>query len=153
MPMFDRLAPRVLRLIPNVVAEAPERILINLCCALIGLSVIVGTRSPALDRLWPFPLYEWALVMLLGGGAVLVGMFSRRRTLERLGMILVLAGCLFYGVLLLIVFHWGGVVTAAMFFAIATAKAIRLFTSAYARATTIRLGSQMKETPPSDGPS
>lgn len=145
------IAEWLLRHLPAAVAATPERVLINLSCALIGLSVLIGTRSPALNRLYPFPLYEWALTMLVGGLAVLAGMASRRRTLERLGMILISVGCVFYAVLLLVVFGWAGAVTAFIFLAIAAAKAIRLLTSGAARSAAIRLGEQMKETPPSDG--
>jgi CHASE2 domain-containing sensor protein len=148
----ERLAPRILRFIPRIVMETPERVLLNTACALIGVSVLVGTRSPVLDRLWPFPLYEWAILMLVGGGSVLVGMFTRKLSMERLGMILVLVACLFYGTLLLVIFGWPGLLTAVIFYSISVAKAIRLYTSSKARSTSIRLGLQMRDEQRPDGP-
>src|SRR4051812_20805390 len=121
-PRLRRSPGRLLQRLPRVVLEVPERILINLACALVGLSVLVGTRSPALTKVRPFPLYQWGLLTLLGGSAVLVGLFARKGRVERLGMGCVLLGCLFYGGLLLWVFHWQGVITALIFFASASAK-------------------------------
>lgn len=142
-------AARLMAHLPEPVAANPERILINLGCVLIGLSAIIGQRSPALDRLWPFPLYEWAVTMLIGGLAVLIGVFRSKRTMERLGLILLLAGCLFYAVLLLVVFGWGGAIVSTIFFVIAAAKAVRLVVSSAIRTHNIQVAEEMRDTPPS----
>lgn len=138
----------LLRHLPETIAVNPERVLINVGVILIGLSVLLGERSPVLNRLWPFPLYEWGAIMVGGGVTVLVGIARRKRTLERLGMILVAAGCLLYAVLLMVVIGWPGVFTAIIFLAIAAAKIIRLVVTSAVRSSNIRIGEQMEEMPP-----
>jgi CHASE2 domain-containing sensor protein len=138
----------LMRHLPRTIAVHSERVIINGAVALIGLAVLVGNHDGALNRLWPFPLYEWAVTMLVGGVAVLIGMFRDKRSIERLGLILVAVGSLFYAGLLLYAFGSSAIFTAIIFVAIAAAKTIRLVVGSAIRSNNIQLGEQMKETPP-----
>lgn len=147
MPHQRGFAAWLMRHLPLAIAINPERVLINFACVLIGLSTILGERSTAMASLWPFPLYEWAAVMFVGGGSALYGTLRQERTPERLGMVLLALGCVFYGVLAIIEVGPRGVFTALIFFAIAGAKLIRLTVTSAIRAFRIQLAEAMKEEP------
>jgi phosphoglycerol transferase MdoB-like AlkP superfamily enzyme len=149
--MRAHLSAWLVRHLPEALAAAPERVLLNLSFILIGLSVFAGSRSRALDWLYPTPLYEWACIMIIGGVATLVGMFSRKRSVERLGVFLLLVGCAVYGVLILAALGESGIFSGSIFLALSVAKAIRMFVSSAARSTAIHWGEQMKENSQHDG--
>lgn len=138
-------------LVPRPVAAAPEQVLINTCCVIIGLSAIVLERPGSLLSLWPDGFaYAWALGMAAGGAAALAGLWHRYRALpgpvdqanalERVGYLAILGASLAYGVALLVTFGWRGAASAVIFLGIAGAKTVRLLTSSAARGYLLRTG-------------
>lgn len=126
-------AERALRVLPLPLAEAPERVLVNLACVLIGIAGFTSRPGSLLDR-WPgWVAYEWAGLMVVGGTMALVGYWTDRLTVERTGYIAIGACCTFYGIGLLVVFGFDGVYSAILYFAIACSKGIRLLVTSAAR--------------------
>lgn len=120
---------------------APERVLINFACILMGLSALLASRPGSLLALWPaWVAYEWAGAMLLGGCSALVGYWNGKRPLARLGYLLIAVASLVYGVGVMVVFGWQGVPIGATFLAIALAKGIRLLVGSAIRNAVIEAG-------------
>lgn len=147
MTRGERLVDWLLAHLPQRVAAAPERILLNTAVALIGLAALVGLavgtgpRPSSLLTLWPGWLsWEWAAAMLAGGSCALVGYLRGRRSTERFGYLLTLAAAALYGVSVLVVFEVHGIFSAVIYLGIACAKAIRLAVTSAARASIIRGG-------------
>lgn len=136
----ERLALRALRFVPRAVADAPERVLINAACVLIGLSgVFTPTQPHTLMATWPhWFAVEWSAGMIVGGVAALVGVSSRQWPLERLGVVLI-GICAFVCTISLLLLFWPrGIFTALIFLGIAVAKAVRFIVSSAARAQILR---------------
>ena len=113
--------------IPEPVLTAPERVLINFACAAIGLSGLIGARPGSLLALWPrWVVIEWAAAMFLGGLFALVGYWAGRRSMARLGYLLIGIASVVYGVAALVVFGWEALAVALIFLGVAVAKGIRL---------------------------
>lgn len=132
-------------LVPEPVAAAPERVLINVVCVLVGLAVLISRNS----SLWPQPVARaWAAAMICGGLAVIVGYWNSYRdqsrrwagSLERVGYLAILLAGLAYGVQVIVAYGWRGLPVGAVFLGIAAAKAIRLLVSSAARDTVLRAG-------------
>lgn len=135
----EKLALWVIRIIPRPVADAPERILLNFACILIGLAgLLTPINTQSLLYQWPHWLViEWSLSMIFGGLSALVGLSTHRWSLERLGVLLVALSTAFYGVSLLVSFWPRGILSALIFLGIATAKTVRFVVSSAARARLI----------------
>jgi tryptophan-rich sensory protein len=122
--------------LPQPVAEAPERVFINLICAATGLSVLVSNRP---SPLWSHSVATaWSVLMLGGGLAALVGYWQSARrgrttALERVGYLAILIASVTYSVRVVDVFGWRAVPIALAFLGIAGAKAVRLLISSAAR--------------------
>ena len=145
MSRGDRFISWLLDHLPQRVAEAPERILINAAVAAIGLSGLLGLalgggpRPNSLLTLWPLWLsYEWVAAMLVGGVCALAGFLRGLRTVERLGYLLVGVACTLYGVAEIITRGPRGIFPAVIFLGIACSKAIRLAVTSAARASVLR---------------
>lgn len=117
----------------------------NAAVALIGLSGLVGLmtgqgpRPNSLLQIWPQWLsYEWCAAMLVGGAFALTGFLRGRRTVERLGYLLVGTASTLYGITDLVVLGLRGIFPAAIFLGIACSKAIRLAVTSAARAAVLR---------------
>ena len=143
----DRWQTWLIDHLPQRVAAAPERILINAACAAIGLSALLGLligggpRPSSLLALWPLWLsYEWAVAMLVGGLFALVGYLRGVRSVERFGYLLLCASAVLYGISAVVVWHWRGAFTAVIFLGIAASKAVRLLVTSAARSSVIRQG-------------
>lgn len=127
--------------IPQPILAAPERVLINVACVLIGATALVAERPGSLLELWPAGFPEtWALTIALGGTAALVGHFAGDRAarhtwatpVERLGYLLILIASVVYGVGVFVEFGWQGAFSGLFYLMVAFAKAARLLvTSAY----------------------
>lgn len=135
----------ILRRVPLWVAEAPERVLINVACALVGLATLAyGPADGSLLALWPWWLTAgWGLAMITGGIAILVGirLSSQWRyalSMERVGYLLLMPACLIYGTALIVVFGWRGVIVGAIFLGIAAAKGLRLLVTSAARTAVLQ---------------
>lgn len=137
------IAARLARHLPETIAINPERSLIDIGCALIGLSALFETGHGVLAHLWPFASYEWGAAMLLGGVAALWGLFHRLRSVERLGQLLILFGSLFFAVVLLTEFSVHAIPTALIFLGIGAAMVVRLIVGAAVRSQIIQLSEQM----------
>jgi hypothetical protein len=119
-------------------AVAPERVLVNAACVVIGVATLFGQPAGRLHGVWDDGfIITWGIVMMVGGTTALIGYWNypyRRwsRPVERLGYLGILIAATVYGVGLIIEFGWPGLTGAVLFFGIAASKAIRLVvTSAY----------------------
>jgi hypothetical protein len=124
--------------LPQPAAEAPERVLVNFACVLIGVSALAVERPGSLLALWPEGVVTtWAMAMAAGGAFALVGYWNypRRywaRPLERLGYLGIFLAASVYGVGVIVVFGWQGAFSGTIYLSIALAEAVRLLvTSAY----------------------
>ena len=151
MSRWQRLVRWAATALPEPVAAAPERVLINLVCVLVGLAVLVSEQPSAL---WPAEVsYAWALAMIGGGGAVLVGYWTGYRdpnarwagSLERVGYLAILLASAAYGVRAIWLFGWRAVPIGAVFLGIAAAKWIRLAVSSEARGQVLRSDSTERD--------
>lgn len=132
--------------IPRQILAAPERVLINFACILIGLAALVAERPGSLLELWPWWIAaEWAVVMAAGGLAVLLGYWKRQSSprelwvsLERVGYLAIFLAALLYGVGVIAVFGWAGTFSGLIYLGIAVAKGLRLVTSTSARTHLLR---------------
>jgi len=138
----ERIALWLSARIPQPLLAAPERVLINVACVLIGAAALVAERPGSLLQVWPWWVAaEWAVIMASGGLAVLVGYWMRQSSqwalwvsLERVGYLAILLAAALYGVGVIVVFGWSGFFSGAIYLGIAAAKLIRLITSTAARA-------------------
>lgn len=138
------LALRVVRRMPKMVVEAPERVVINVAMILVGLSAFIADEPGSVLHSW----YEWAaiafgLCMIGGGISVLVGMLRPRRTVERLGYVLLFPSCIAYGVGAFWVRGVAGLPVLLIFLGLAFAKIIRLIISSAERDATIEFGKKL----------
>ena len=141
-------AMRVLHYVPAPVAEAPERVLVNYACIMIGAAGLVAVRPGSLLELWPpWIAYEWAAAMFFGGLCALVGYLRGKLSLERLGYFLIAIACTAYAVAVLVVFDGSGIFPALIYAAIAVAKVIRLFVTSVTRQTMVFHAEQQKRDP------
>lgn len=137
----ERLIQRLATLLPEPLAAAPERVLINFAVILIGAAALLSERPGSLLELWPWWVaVEWAFVMAGGGLAALVGYWKRQKSrwelwgsLERVGYLAIFLAALLYGVGVIVVFGWSGFFSGAVYLGIAWAKAVRLIVSSAAR--------------------
>ena len=125
-------------LLPEPMAVAPERVLINGACVLIGLASLLQQQPGSLHAIWPQgAVVSWSVLMLAGGLSALLGYWNYphrnwSRPVERLGYLCLLIATSVYGVGVLVVFGWQGAFAGAIYLSIAASKAIRLLvTSAY----------------------
>jgi hypothetical protein len=144
--LYERAVNRLATLLPLKLAVAPERVLINSACVLIGVAALAVVKPGSLLALWPaWVAYAWPATMAFGGAAALIGYWNnpRRRwanSLERTGYLAILLASVVYGVGLIVVFGWQGIFSALLFFCIAFAKAVRLLVSSAARANVLKNG-------------
>lgn len=137
-------ALRILRWLPLPLAQAPERVVLNSACIIIGAAALVPPRPGSLFTTWPeWAPPVWGIAMLVGGVATLAGMWRCKISLERLGYLLVGGSCLLFGVSALVVFGPRAIPTGLIFFSFALAKAIRMLVSSAARDTVLEVGEQM----------
>lgn len=132
------LVQRLATTLPRKIAEAPERVLINVAVAIIGLAALTTESPGSLLAVWPDGFdVTWALAMTLGGGFAVVGYWNNLRhrwanSLERLGYLLILLASVVYGVGVIVAFGWQGLAAGVLYLMIAFAKLVRLLvTSAY----------------------
>lgn len=146
MTRRERFIRCLTRFLPKKIAEAPERVLINFACVLIGVSALLAERPRSLLAVWPDGFPEaWAVTMVLGGGFVLVGFWNnpRRRwanSIERFGCLMIFAAAVVYGVGVITVFGWQGTPSGVVYLGIAFAKAVRLLVSSAYRSILIQDG-------------
>lgn len=138
----ERLAALLAKQLPLKLAAEPERVLVNLICAFVGLAALVSRSS---SIVWPASIAQaWAVTMVVGGLCALVGYWAdnggRKWTqpLGRAGFLALLIAATAYGVQLINVFGWRGVPVGGAFIAIGAAKGIRLLLSTAARAEVLR---------------
>ncbi len=137
-------ALRILAHLPLPLAQSPERVVLNFACVAIGVSALTVSRPGSLLDLWPeWVTPVWALAMIVGGCAVLAGMFLRNTTLERLGYILVGVASLLYGVSTIASLGFQAMSTGLIFLGVAASKAVRMLVSSAARDTVLEVGERM----------
>lgn len=141
MSRRDRWVQWLATALPEPIAKAPERVLINVCVALIGVAALISERPGSLLALWPWWIaVEWAIVMVAGGVCALTGYWKRQTSrwevwgsLERVGYLAILLASGLYGVGVFVVFGWQGAFSGAIYLGITCAKAVRLVVSSAAR--------------------
>lgn len=147
---------RLVRKLPVVIVNAPERVVLNAAFVLVGLSAFVTDTGDAAVSAWPvWVLIAWSGCMIAGGLSVLVGMFRGRTSTERLGYVLVAPACLIYGVSVLWVRGPASIPVFLIFLGLAFAKLIRLVISSAERDMTIEYGQRLDrdaEADPADTP-
>lgn len=145
----ERLVRWLATLLPQPIAQAPERVLINFACAVVAVSAFIGEHTDTSRDLlarWPAGSAQaWSLFMLAGSLCALVGYWNnpRRRwanSVERLGYLLILITSLVLGIGAALVFGWSGVRVWAIFLSIALAKAVRLLITSAFRTYLLRGG-------------
>lgn len=153
MSRRDRWVQRLATALPEPIAKAPERVLINFSVILIGVAALLSERPGSLLALWPWWVaVEWAVVMAAGGAAALTGYWKRQASrrplwgsLERVGYLAIFLAAVLYGVGVIVVFGWQGAFSGAIYLGIAFAKAVRLVVSSAAR-TQILVGEEPGDT-------
>lgn len=148
MTRHERFIRWLSTVLPEPIAAAPERVLINFSVVLIGVAALLSGRPGSLLELWPWWVaVEWALVMVAGGAAALVGYWKRQSSrwelwgsLERVGYLAILLAAVLYGVGVIVVFGWQGAFSGAIYLGIAFAKAVRLVVSSAARIEVLHAG-------------
>ena len=141
---YSSWAVRLVRALPTPLVLAPERVVLNFGCLLIGLAALL--RPPRVLE-WFLPHWgtvSWALLMAFGGLAVLVGMFRDRITVERLGYVMLGPACLGVGIIVASL-GWGGIASALIFISFGLVKALRLIISSAARDTVIEIGRKLEQ--------
>lgn len=132
----EKTASRLLRYIPEWLAQEPERVLINAACVIIGIMAL--SRDPRPDSVlaqWPaFIRVEWGLAMSVGGGLVLYGYIRNKRASGRVGLLAVASASLFYVGASSMSFGLDRFLVAVIFLFIALAKLLRLLVSSAVRA-------------------
>lgn len=137
---------RLAAILPVPVAAAPERVLINCLCVLVGLSVLISGGNP---RLWTREFaVAWSVVMIAGGVATLVGFWRNiidrplawANSLERVGCLALFLATVPYGLRLIYVYGILGIPVGSAFVLIGIAKIVRLLTSSAARDHVLRAG-------------
>lgn len=137
-------ALRLVRRLPIVIVNAPERVILNAAFVLVGLSSFAADTGNSIVSSWPdWVMYAFALSMIGGGVSVLVGMFRGLTSVERLGYVLVAPACLLYGITALIVRGFPGLPGFLIFLGVAAAKLIRLVISSAERDMTIEYGERL----------
>lgn len=142
-----RVRTKLARRFPNPILEDPERVLINAACVLIGLGALLTVRPGSLLALWPrWVAVEWAVAMLVGGACALFGFLRGKRSMARLGYLLIAAASVVYGVGVMIVFGWQGLPPGLIFIGLAAAKVIRLLVGSARRRHILNGGSTQEPT-------
>jgi hypothetical protein len=132
---------KVATLVPLPLAMAPERVLVNVACILLGLTSLVIDQPGSLDAVWPEGVVTtWAILMIIGGASSTVGYWNypRRgwaRPLERMGYASLFLATSVYGIGVILEFGIQGLFAGLIYLGIALSKVIRLvMTSAYRQA-------------------
>lgn len=138
-------ALRLVRKLPVVIVNSPERVVLNAAFALIGLSAFLAANTGnSVVSNWPtWILFAFAMGMVGGGVSVLVGMFRGLTSVERLGYVLVAPACLLYGITAFAARGFAGFPTFLIFLGAAAAKLIRLVISSAERDMTIEYGERL----------
>lgn len=137
-------ALRMVRRLPVVIVNAPERVVLNAAFILVGVAALFVTTQNALLASWPeWVRYAFAMAMTGGGAAVLLGMFRGLTSIERLGYVLVSPACLLFAISSVVVRGAAGVPVFLIFVGIAAAKTIRLVISSAERDMTIEYGERL----------
>ena len=127
---------KVAHQLPDAVLANPERLVLNVFMMLMGLACLhPDTVFPTVESWSDWYQYEWALGMVLGGGAALHGAITESRPSERLGCSVVAICTLTYAVSVLHVNGSKAFLVFLIFFGVALAKVFRLIRSLAVDAT------------------
>lgn len=121
--------------LPAPLLAAPERILLATLCIVVGGAGLFPQAQPStLRSLMPeWAVYVWAVTLLLGGLALLVGILRSDRPLERAGLGLTIVGSVTYAVVVTVVVGLPGLVAGLAYLLLAAAYAVRLLVSTAGR--------------------
>lgn len=137
-------ALRLVRKLPVVFVNAPERVVLNLIFVLIGLTSFVADQPGSIISRWPqWVVLAWGMSMSVGGASVLLGMFRNLTSVERLGYVLVAPACIIYAVSALWLRGLSGVPVFLIFIGLAASKMVRMIISTAERDMTIEYGQRM----------
>lgn len=120
--------------LPHWLLAQPERILVNIACAFIGLAALVPQTGSVASG-WPKWLdYAWGGWMLVGAIITLIAVYTYNRLMDRIGALMLATGSFFFGLNLILIYGWGRIFTAIIFLGIFVAKTARFFRSAAVQA-------------------
>jgi hypothetical protein len=124
--------------------ENPERVILNFAFVVIGLSSLLVRKPGSLIDAWQWVGPVWSLAMIMGGGSVLLGLWLWKRSIERLGYLLLLPCLLIFAISSFFVFGFSAMTVGTIFFACAVSKAVRLLFTSAERDETLELGDLLK---------
>lgn len=124
--------------------ENPERVILNFAFMVIGTSALLVRKPGSLIESWQWVGPVWSLAMIAGGGAVLVGMWTWKRSVERLGYLLLLPCLLTFAISSFFVFGFSAMTVGTIFTACAVSKAVRLLFTSAERDETLELGELLR---------
>jgi hypothetical protein len=142
----ERVIRWLATVLPQPIAAAPERVLVNFACVLIGLGSLLAENPRSLLAIWPDgAVTTWSLTMIVGGACALTGYWNypRRpwaRPLERTGYLAIFLSAAVYGVGVIAVFGWQGAFAGVIYLGIALSKLTRLLVTSAYRSVLLRNG-------------
>ncbi len=136
---------RFVRRLPLHLIATPERVVLNVAFIFTGIAGIIPPRGQVLDAMPPSILIIWTTGMIVGGSAVLLGLFRNFRPLERVGYLLVLIACVFYAGYTVYERGLPGLPIALVFLGFAVMKVIRLIISSAEREMVLEIGRRMRD--------
>lgn len=113
----QRMRSLVLRHVPQSMLARPYELYLAGICMLVGAPLLGGAPNPdSIDALLPmFLVRVWGFELITGAVLVTVGLLIYPRThLERLGHSLLAPAAITYGIAIIAVVGWGGVLAGGL---------------------------------------
>jgi uncharacterized membrane protein len=147
-------ASRLLNRLPAPLLGNPLELFVAAFCCVQGVSILAGALpAGSIESVLPdWLVYAWAAELTVGGGAVVAGVLTHRRRVERAGLIQLGPASLAYGTAIAIVLGWR--VTALMLYGFGLAclaRAVVLVAADKMRAELIYVARNWVHYPPIEG--
>lgn len=134
-PSSAATSMKVLRLLPEVVMTAPERIFLKFAVILVGIGVLANANNPKhpLSQIPTWVVFELSLTLIIGGTAALIGIVLQKRPAERFGLAATAFGSASYALTLALHLGFPQAASSVVIFAgLAVASGVRLLVSSAA---------------------